>query len=223
MAALPNPVIMVEGREDVDDFDYEPRSSDRLTHEIDRSAYLDDINSYTPEGAGGGGSHSGGFTRLGGPGGDSEELVTIAMQVELADKGSESDDDLSDIDEEEVPLWCRGCCRRCRNSRLCSMTLYLWIGIFVLTCLVALIVVGLLVVDPYRKAKRFKDTTCMPVAIERSIEEKKCSCGKGCTSGYNCIIVKVIYSNTLRDISTETIVYDNEAALKSQVSGAFLK
>lgn len=219
MAALPNPIIMVENHDEETDCD--SLATDRLTGAVDRVSSVADRLSEAAGGlvrAGTERASSTGFMRLTEEDSQPEELVTIAMQVEMADKGSESEDDLSDFDDEDMPQWCRGCCRRCRHSRICSMTLYLWIGIFVLACFVAMITVGVLVVDPYRKAQRFKASTCVAVAYSYQSEEKKCSCGKGCTSGYSCLVVNVIFTEQPKDMAPKTIIYENEAALQGQVS-----
>ena len=234
MAALPAPIILVENHDD--DVDPEALATDRLTGVGDRLASMGDRLASVGDRLSGAvpalaaqyrasssdrAASSSGFMRLTEEDSQPEELVTIAMQVELADKGSESEDDLSDLDEEDVPQWCRGCCRRCRHSRVCSMTLYIWIGIFVLACFVALVIVGVLVVDPYRRAQRFKDTSCVAVATVYRSDEKKCSCGKGCTSGYSCLVVKVVFTEQPRSHVPETVVYENEAALRGQVGLRF--
>ena len=229
MAALPTPIIMVEQHEEDGDGD-SSQVTDRLTSH--HQSFSDRIASVGDRLSGAAAqyrasssdraSSSSGFMRLTEEDSQPEELVTIAMQVELADKGSESEEDLSDFEEEDVPQWCRGCCRKCRHSKVCSMTLYIWIGIFVLACFIALVIVGVLVVDPYRRALRFKDTSCVAVATSYLSDEKKCSCGKGCTSGYSCLVIKVIFTEQPRSSIPETVVYDNEGALRGEVGQRYV-
>ncbi len=168
---------------------------------------------------------------------DKPEISTVSLHVDVQEfqefhnqdspcGGTDSDnDDMSDFEEDDTLPTIGSRWRRCKRSGLCSLTLYLWIAIFVLGCLAALVVVGVLVVGPYQKAAGFKQVNCEPVGFQYQEEEHKCSCGKGCNSGYPCLKILVEYSGEQvvnPDARHQAVLHDNESSLDRQVSGVIL-
>ena len=89
---------------------------------------------------------------------------------EESNDGEESEDEASDLRERSI--------RNCIRSRPCSICVYLMLSLVILASIVSLIVIGVLIVAPYRKASTFLDTKCGTVTLEQDIEHRRCSCGK---------------------------------------------
>ena len=105
------------------------------------------------------------------------------------------------IIETEGRISSRSNCTFCVKSRPCTVCLYVAIVLLVLSCTVTLVLVGLLVVVPYQRSRDFVVATCSP---ERTIQyptDRRCSCGKGCSSQYPCVQIMVnVYPDVRDDI-----------------------
>lgn len=123
-------------------------------------------------------------------------------------------DDFSEDDFEEAHL---SRCNRFQRSGVCSLTLYLWISVFVVGCFIALVVVGVLVVGPYHHAASFVHTVCNTSGFYYPPEEHHCACGKGCTSLYPCLEVTVVYQDLNRKRHLAAL-HDTESSLDREVS-----
>ena len=109
--------------------------------------------------------------------------------------------------------------RGCLRSRPCTICIYLCLALFILASVVSLIVIGVLVVAPYRKAMSFEETYCNALRTTEEEDDRRCSCGKGCNSKYSCIEIKVALEVAgLKDRTEEVQMYENEATLSREVS-----
>lgn len=160
-------------------------------------------------------------------GGEEREITTVSLQVDALDYGQRDTgpsymsldvdtDEYSDTEELQPGVQPRSWWKRCRSSGFCSITLYIWIAVFIVGCLTALIVVGVLVVGPYLKAAAFQPTLCVSEGFQHHEDGAKCSCGKGCSSSYPCvqILVRLI---ALNPNDTQSVLFDNEASLQRKV------
>ena len=129
---------------------------------------------------------------------------------EESNDGEESEDEASDLRERSI--------RNCIRSRPCSICVYLTLSLVILASIVSLIVIGVLIVAPYRKASTFLDTKCETVTLEQEIEHQRCSCGKGCNSKYPCIRVTVRTEQMGVFSMDHVVMYENEATLLRHVS-----
>ena len=147
--------------------------------------------------------------------GDTEGDVMTLHRKDDTDEDSneveESEDEASDLRERSI--------RNCIRSRPCSICVYLTLSLVILASVVSLIVIGVLIVAPYRKASTFLDTKCESVSLEFESEARRCSCGKGCNSKYPCIRVTVRTEQMGGVYTMEHVVmYENEATLLRHVS-----
>ena len=107
----------------------------------------------------------------------------------------------------------------CRRSRACCVVLYIWIALFLLGCMVAIVLVVTRIVLPYARTVRFHDTTCNPRAQDTMYthEDISCSCGRSCQAVYPCLTVVVNYDD-VNMIQHEAILFDSEDRLSKQVN-----
>ena len=111
---------------------------------------------------------------------------------------------------------------KCILSRPCSICVYLCLTLMVLASIVSLVVISVLIVAPYTKAASYELSNCTTVRVNIDPEDRRCSCGKGCSSLYPCLQIRVVieavnYSsvNNLRS----SILYENEAVFMRKVGG----
>ena len=155
-------------------------------------------------------------------------ISTVPVDINLGgDYDTEDEeDDLSDIEEEEQRLK-----RSCLPMRPCTKVLYLWILLFISGCIVALVLLGVFVVAPYKQAQKFTRTMCFTLLTVNVNTDKECSCGKGCKSGYPCISVRVNFTdmnssgafrshnnNHTDNVQTSSMLHESEASLAREVS-----
>ena len=108
---------------------------------------------------------------------------------------------------------------KCVHSRPCSICVYLCLTLMVLASIVALIVISVLIVVPYTKAASYQSSNCTPVGINVDPEDRRCSCGKGCSSLYPCLQIRVLITAvnySYVDIRS-SILYENEAVFMRKV------
>ncbi|ELT97597.1 hypothetical protein CAPTEDRAFT_205875 [Capitella teleta] len=79
----------------------------------------------------------------------------------------------------------------CITSRPCTVCVYLVLLLVILCSFISVFVITFLVAVPYQRAVRFLRTQCVCVDSQYSLAEEHCSCGKGCSSRYPCISVRV--------------------------------
>lgn len=115
-------------------------------------------------------------------------VTTPLDSSERGDNNKDYDDWSQSTEDSELDLVPERCCRLCKRSRACFVVLYLWLALFVAGCFVAMVLVGVLVAEPFRKAQRFVQTTCSPVGHTYGVSHT-CSCGKACNSGFPCLSV----------------------------------
>lgn len=111
--------------------------------------------------------------------------------------------------------------KKCVHSRPCSICVYLCLTLIVLASLVSLVVISVLIVVPYAQAATYQHSNCTPVGITVDSEDRRCSCGKGCSSLYTCMQVRVKIQSVNYTIHTElksSILYENEAIFMRKVS-----
>lgn len=163
--------------------------------------------------------------------------------ITLQQKGDSDEDDDDDDDEDELetdeessvtgPEPSTSACRpakkertptvrTCLQSKPCTICVYLCLALLILASLVALVVIGVLIVAPYRRVTAFEETFCKALDSTEDPSEPRCSCGKGCNSKYPCINVFVSLSGG--DNVSRVKLYENEATLSRQVRslGTFL-
>ena len=165
---------------------------------------------------------------------EDREIVTVSLNVEVKDainkdasstpestkppspacSADDFSDDFTDDDFEDAH---KTRCQRFQRSGVCSLTLYLWISVFVVGCFIALVVVGVLVVGPYRRAASFVNTVCNTSGFFYPPDEHHCACGKGCTSLYPCLEVTVTFvdDDNKRHLAA---LHDTESSLDREVS-----
>lgn len=103
----------------------------------------------------------------------------------------------------------------CEKAKLCTLTLYSWLGLLTIGSAVALVVVGVLLVDPWVEASRFVSTTCTADHVQMK-GERKCTCGKSCASTYPCVHLEVKFIDHQRDVK-RAILKENEVNLVNEV------
>jgi hypothetical protein len=152
----------------------------------------------------------------------SYELSTVAQTAELEDLSDSSegaDPSGGEYTHPNIKLksikWCPTC-QCCHKTNTCFLVIYLWIGLLLTACVVALIAVSFLVVRPYMKADRFVETECKAIAVAYSSVDHDCSCGKGCTSVFPCLEVVVEFSSQDNQ-SHRAFLREHEAVLSSKV------
>ena len=130
---------------------------------------------------------------------------------------SSSEEEVEEEETEEVEdPRSHGCLRGCARTRPCSVCLYLFLGIVLLSSFVSVLVVGFLVAAPYQKASRFVAARCAPHQVIIDRYERKCSCGKSCSSKYPCLRIQVTYVGADGGI-VESLMAEDESALHRQV------
>lgn len=128
-------------------------------------------------------------------------------------------DDLSDVDDEEYISDIL--CRNCKRSRACCATLYVCIFLFCMASFASMIVIGIAMVEPYRRVAQFHSTTCQPILVHYLTDFMECSCGKRCNSGYPCLFIEVI--TTESNVTNELLngqLRNDESLLARKVNTA---
>ena len=109
------------------------------------------------------------------------------------------------------------------HSRPCSICVYLCLTLTVLASLVSLVVISVLIVVPYTKAASYESSNCTPVGVNIDPEDRRCSCGKGCSSLYPCLQIRVVIEavNYSYVNLKSSILYENEAVFMRKVGKVF--
>ena len=113
--------------------------------------------------------------------------------------------------------------RVCFHSRPCAICGYMCLTLLVIAGLVGMVVVTVLVLVPYQRASQYVSTHCTPISVTRETEERRCSCGKGCSSLYPCLLIyvhikEINYTNTSMTKDNPSLIYENEAVFLRHVS-----
>ena len=109
--------------------------------------------------------------------------------------------------------------RSCMQSRPCTICLYLCLTLQLLLGIICLVVISVLLVRPFREISSYKHGNCTPVDVDIDPEERRCSCGKGCTSLYPCIRITVAINdvNYTQQNVQSSILYENEVIMRRKV------
>ena len=108
-------------------------------------------------------------------------------------------------------------CRICCHSKPCLFLTYVILILVLLSSFVSLVLVSVLVVEPYYRVVNFANVTCRAYEVNFGNQEQSCSCGKGCSSKYLCIKIQVEYFDAKVEPILATL-YEDEASLNRQVS-----
>lgn len=136
-----------------------------------------------------------------------KDLLTVPQPAFLMKRLSQSAEE-----EEDVDVFLFSCCER---TKLCTVTLYLWLTLLAIGSAISLAVIGVLLVEPWRKASSFIKTQC--TSTDYTSHERKCTCGKSCSSIYPCLVVTVRYKDQeQRDHLVR--IKENESILDKEVS-----
>jgi hypothetical protein len=104
----------------------------------------------------------------------------------------------------------------CVSSRPCLVCVYLVLLMTMLCAFISLVVVGVLVATPYAKAAHFLHTRCAYLRTTWLPEEEQCSCGKGCSSHYPCLLITVNVTVENGDV-VQAILTEDESNLGLKV------
>lgn len=106
----------------------------------------------------------------------------------------------------------------CLRSRPCMFFVYVFVVLVLLSSFVSVVLVGVLVAEPYSRVAGFRNATCRTVEKSLAREEQSCSCGKGCNSRYRCLRIKVEYRDLRTMTAYQTMMYEDETSLNRPVS-----
>ena len=108
----------------------------------------------------------------------------------------------------------------CVHSRPCSVCTYLIISVLLVGSVVALAVVGVMVIAPYRRVEHYRSTDCLVSNISRASGHRQCSCGKSCSSVYPCLTITVTLPDVLHNtaVNKTIIMHEDETLLDKSVS-----
>ena len=112
--------------------------------------------------------------------------------------------------------------RSCVQSRPCTICLYLCLTLQLLLGIICLVVISILVVRPFQEISGYEHGNCTPVEVDIDPEDRRCSCGKGCTSLYPCIRITVVINNvnyTQPNVQSSSLLYENEVIMRRKVCG----
>ena len=147
---------------------------------------------------------------------DEEHYISIPMedmsQAEMTEEISDVEDDSTAGKYQHPNLRIRtnnpGHTCQCRiQSHKCFLVIYLWIGLLLVACAAALVIISLLVVKPYVKADKFIAATCQPVNAVYSSNDQECSCGKGCSVTFPCLREKVNLQDLCIQVECNDLFY----------------
>ena len=126
----------------------------------------------------------------------------------------DSDDDYNDQGDDLEMLLSTYTLNSCLQSRLCFIIFYLCTVLLLIASTVAMVVVLVMIVTPYHKVTGFVQTTCIVVDVSWYAERKQCSCGKGCTSDYPCLLISV---SSTDEPNNTALLYEHESMLSEKV------
>lgn len=150
------------------------------------------------------------------PSPDMEDRQHLTLKEELCDPDSDcddmdqDDDDDDDEEDEHDSIW-----RRFLMSSHCTVCLYLSLILLLLGSIVAIVVVSVQVVLPYRHVVNYRNATCIPYGVAVH-GDNTCMCGAGCSAKYRCLTIHVSYQDRQKTWRNAT-VYENESTLGKQV------
>ena len=109
--------------------------------------------------------------------------------------------------------------RTCLQSRPCTICLYLCLTLQLLLGIICLVVISILVVRPFREISTYEHGNCTPTDVSMDPDDRRCSCGKGCTSLYPCIRITVSINNInyTRLSGQSSLLYENEVIMRRKV------
>ena len=109
--------------------------------------------------------------------------------------------------------------KTCLQSRPCTICLYLCLTLQLLLGIICLVVISILVVRPFREISTYEHGNCTPTDVSIDPDDRRCSCGKGCTSLYPCIRITVSINNiNYTGLSGQSsFLYENEVIMRRKV------
>jgi len=153
---------------------------------------------------------------------ETSDIITLHPKND-SDDGEDEDEDDSVGDESDTDLRDSRGILGCLHSRPCSVCLYLSVILFMIASFIALVVIGVLIVAPFRRVSTFNDVTCETVALQTQNEPQRCSCGKGCNSKYPCIQISIrlpqykwSVNDSMEGEVTRVMLFDNESTLQRE-------
>ena len=97
-----------------------------------------------------------------------------------------------------------------------DICIYLCLTLLMVSAFIALVIVVIQIVLPYKHAQTFHTSNCTSISI--SIRPgHTCMCGVGCTATYRCLIIKVMYYDHTMQVYRNASLYENEATLAKEV------
>ena len=109
--------------------------------------------------------------------------------------------------------------KTCTRSRPCTICVYLFLILILLASIVSLIVIGVLILAPFRKVLDYEHAQCVTLRNPDETIERRCSCGKGCSSTYPCVVIKVHLVGIHNDSASSptSTLFENESMLMRKV------
>ena len=148
--------------------------------------------------------------------GENSDVICLRSKDESEEAADEESDEEEEEEEEEEALR-EKTVKSLLRSRPCSVCVYLCLMLFLLASVVSLIVMGILIVGPYRRVSNFKSTWCVVLGVKITDIHLRCSCGKGCSSTHICVSVSVQFTGN-NDRKYTSTMYENESMLNRKVS-----
>ena len=165
-----------------------------------------------------------------------EHISLQEQERSLHDEVSSEEDEEEEAEEEEevdththtdyvisqAALWHKAKHKagKCLKSRPCTICTYLCLTLLLLAGFVGMIVVTVLILVPYVRASQYLETYCTPESVILEPDERRCSCGKGCSSMYPCLKITVFITDINYTVSgiQPSMLYENEAFFMKHVS-----
>ncbi len=108
--------------------------------------------------------------------------------------------------------------RTCTQSRPCSICLYLFLTLQLFLGIVCVSVVSMFLLRPYLETSSYELGNCTAVKTQIDSEDRRCNCGKGCTSSYPCIRISVEIHHWNETVQESTTLFENELLINRKVS-----
>ena len=107
-----------------------------------------------------------------------------------------------------------------RCPRTCIVTMNLFAIVILTVCIIGLFIYVFLVTIPYTKVLGFISAECRCSDVRYDLQEKQCSCGRGCTSTFPCLQIFVSFSD-LSNVTHIGKAASDETYLQKRVSKIF--
>ena len=104
---------------------------------------------------------------------------------------------------------------KCLMSNHYTICLYVLMSLLIFSSSVALIIIIVQTVIPYKSVLSFVNGTCIPSALVAQ-DGKTCMCGVGCSARYRCLTIQVTYEFAAKQWRNTTF-YENESIMGQEV------